>query len=759
MKRKKLLKERIEVSFRGFLWSLLLSCLFSGFWHSLPAQVTIGGLQDPAKGAILDLNSTVRGGLVLSNVEIKDIFTIPAEIPAPSGGWDISAQQAFSGSLVYHTGGNNIPTGVCYWNGERWIAVACTYPAVSPAENDPPLPVSKIAGESASFSVSGSGTGISYCWYKDGSPVAPPATSNTLAFSSLVKSDEGSYYSVVTGACGSVQSGSFGLIVCEPAVVSPAEGSPPSSVRVDENGTETFTVTASGTGITYQWYKDSDSSPLSGKTGNTLVLNNLQTTASGTYYCRVSGQCGSVRSADFGLNVCTLPGVSAASSTAVSGMEGGSASLSVSGSGTGISYQWYKNGTLIPDATNSTAVTPTLSFNPLALSDAGTYYCVVSSSCSPGNPATSVNFTLTVTPNVINMPVGTGSLSGQSCFDIGATDYQSGSCGALSSRTSHSTNFASGFSETYTFTATTNTVKNVRFYITEGSDYVLSTSAANPVSGALSNGSSTTFTVTYRNDLNTALKGRDRSNPGVVMLYVVYNNNTEDVSLSLRITIQDCSCCGAYLKINNITEWRTFMCHNLGATESADPFTPSYQINGAYYRWGAKGATAPAPGSANPGDDGSISTWNTTNDDGKCYGDCSDGSNVTFKSTNDPCPGGYRVPSYNEWEGLYNYYTNSGSDNASLVSKSGSWDSSGSGTCVTCFSGKNFGGSLFLPAAGYRRYSNGTLSHRGYGGYYWSTRRGSNASNAYNLNFDSGYTYASYANYRADGFSVRCIAE
>jgi uncharacterized protein (TIGR02145 family) len=66
---------------------------------------------------------------------------------------------------------------------------------------------------------------------------------------------------------------------------------------------------------------------------------------------------------------------------------------------------------------------------------------------------------------------------------------------------------------------------------------------------------------------------------------------------------------------------------------------------------------------------------------------------------------------------------------------------------------------LFLPAAGYRNNSNGTLNNRGYNGNYWSTRRNSNASNAYNLNFNSGNTNANNANNRANGFSVRCIAE
>ncbi|SIR03763.1 hypothetical protein SAMN05880574_1631, partial [Chryseobacterium sp. RU37D] len=42
--------------------------------------------------------------------------------------------------------------------------------------------------------------------------------------------------------------------------------------------------------------------------------------------------------------------------------------------------------------------------------------------------------------------------------------------------------------------------------------------------------------------------------------------------------------CGAYIAPG---QWKDFMCHNLGADVSADPFTPSASIQGAKYQWGA----------------------------------------------------------------------------------------------------------------------------------------------------------------------------
>ncbi|MDR2086251.1 MAG: DUF1566 domain-containing protein [Dysgonamonadaceae bacterium] len=79
-------------------------------------------MAEPAKGALLDLNKTVKGGLALSNVTLEDLYTIPATFsgmtPAPA---DLGAVKSnFRGAIVYHTGGYGIPIGVYVWNGTNW---------------------------------------------------------------------------------------------------------------------------------------------------------------------------------------------------------------------------------------------------------------------------------------------------------------------------------------------------------------------------------------------------------------------------------------------------------------------------------------------------------------------------------------------------------------------------------------------------------------------------------------------------------------
>ena len=72
---------------------------------------------------------------------------------------------------------------------------------------------------------------------------------------------------------------------------------------------------------------------------------------SGTYHCVVTNAAGSVTSNEAVLTVVTQPAVSAhpAVNTVTSG---NNVTLSVTATGGGLSYQWYRNGVAIPGATN-----------------------------------------------------------------------------------------------------------------------------------------------------------------------------------------------------------------------------------------------------------------------------------------------------------------------------------------------------------------------------------------------------------------------
>ena len=195
-------------------------------------------------------------------------------------------------------------------------------------------------------------------------------------------------------------------------------------------------------------------------------------------------------------------------------------------------------------------------------------------------------------------------------------------------------------------------------------------------------------------------------------------------------------------------QWKEFMCHNLGAANTAsDPFSPSWENNGGYWQWGrasmaASGPTGPGAGQAN---EGPVSNWNTALAPNGAWADAS-------KTANDPCPAGFRVPTKAQLDGLLAH---------NIQSITGGWSPSP----TNYGAGRFFGPRLMLPAAGIRihyNYNNNTfggLGNRGNAGYYWSST-GVGTVEAWNLYFTSLGAWTYYVDDdRRNGFTLRCIAE
>ena len=199
--------------------------------------------------------------------------------------------------------------------------------------------------------------------------------------------------------------------------------------------------------------------------------------------------------------------------------------------------------------------------------------------------------------------------------------------------------------------------------------------------------------------------------------------------------------------------WAT---HNLSAHGE---FVDNPQDYGALFQWGrrgdgheqrnsptistqASGANLDANGQAAGTHEGRFitgySNWRSQHDSLWCLADGT-------KTVNDPCPPGWRVPTYTELNAL-----------ASLPTSQRVWTTNWNGTGV---SGREFGeapNTIFLPAAGNRYYSDGSLYLVGADGGYWSSSV--IGAFAWYLYFYSGFVGMNY-DYRADGFSVRCVSE
>jgi len=145
----------------------------------------------------------------------------------------------------------------------------------------------------------------------------------------------------------------------------------PASVTVAPGTSAVYTVTASGPSpLDYQWRKNSVT--LSGATGATLTLSNVQAADAGTYDVEVSNVIGSVFSEAVFLTVHVAPTISEQPEGRTV-VVGGIATLGVVVTGVPTpSYQWRKNGEPIAGATGAEFV-----FGEVSLADAGNYDVVV----------------------------------------------------------------------------------------------------------------------------------------------------------------------------------------------------------------------------------------------------------------------------------------------------------------------------------------------------------------------------------------------
>jgi uncharacterized protein (TIGR02145 family) len=108
--------------------------------------------------------------------------------------------------------------------------------------------------------------------------------------------------------------------------------------------------------------------------------------------------------------------------------------------------------------------------------------------------------------------------------------------------------------------------------------------------------------------------------------------------------------------------------------------------------------------------------------------------------SNNPCPTGFRVPTQPEW--------------SAVATAIGLTTANCGGTDCRVTAASSL---LHLPPAGYRHYSSAALSSQGSGGNYWSS--GPDGTNAFNLYFNSTSVNPADINYRAGGFSVRCVKD
>lgn len=234
-------------------------------------------------------------------------------------------------------------------------------------------------GGTATFTVAATGGTLTYQWQKGTVNIAG-ATSATLTLTSITADSVAYYRCRVTNDCNTVTSDSAPLTINTTAITNQPDAF--AGCTQGTGGTATFTITASGETLSYQWRKGttnlSDGGRISGATSRILTISGLVAAdAANNYNCVVATPCTSVTSSNAALTLSSTPPVITTHPVSQTECSSSFVVFSVAASGSNLTYQWKKDGVNISGATSSSFFISSLQAN----AHQGAYHCVVSNGC------------------------------------------------------------------------------------------------------------------------------------------------------------------------------------------------------------------------------------------------------------------------------------------------------------------------------------------------------------------------------------------
>jgi hypothetical protein len=372
---------------------------------------------------------------------------------------------------------------------------------IAPSITAQPASQTVIAGQTATFSMTASGTAtLSYQWKKNGTAISG-ATSSSYTTPATQSSDSGSSFTVsITNNLGNVTSNAATLTVNVPTAITSQPAN--QSVTVGQIATFTVVATSSGT-LSYQWKKNG--TVISGATVPSYTTPATITGDSGsTFTVTATSSVSSVTSNAATLTVTAAPVAASittqpASQTVTAGQ---TATFSVTATGTAtLTYQWAKNGTPISGATAASYTTPATV--PGDTSSSFTVTVTNSISSVTSNAAT---LTVNVPPSITTQPLSQTVTAGQTAtftvtaIGTGTLSYQwkkngTSISGATAASYTTPATVAGDNGATFTVTVTGN-AGNVTSSAAILTVNVSPSITSQPVSTSVTAGQTATFSVT-----------------------------------------------------------------------------------------------------------------------------------------------------------------------------------------------------------------------------------------------------------------------
>jgi len=220
-----------------------------------------------------------------------------------------------------------------------------------------------------------------YNWYRSGTLLPTKSESITV-------SEPGMYYVELDyGDCSGSANTLSNTIEISTGTSAGLAINGPSSIAICPGESQVLEASISGMGLKYTWYKDGV--VVNGPTvdASTFNVNSSITGFEGSYEVEISGTgvC-TERSAPVTISRTGSFDITLNNNENIVLLPSQTKNLSVSTSATSASYQWYRNGAAIPDATS----------NSLVISEVGEYYVAVTENGGPCTPEPIASATTTV---------------------------------------------------------------------------------------------------------------------------------------------------------------------------------------------------------------------------------------------------------------------------------------------------------------------------------------------------------------------------
>ncbi len=246
------------------------------------------------------------------------------------------------------------------------------------------------------------GGGRRFQWFKDGSAIAG-ATDSNYVINNAQASSAGNYWCVVSGTCAPAATST----TCAVSVaIRPRITAQPRPVDVCPGTNNTVSVAAVGNNLAYQWYKDGVL--INGATSSSIAFNNYDYSMNGQYYCVVRSDIPNPNNCAITVQSTTIrvsgfrPPVVATQPKGAEVCEGASTTLVATFNGTGLNYQWFKDGAAIAGQ-NANAIV----ISGAKTTDAGRYVVVATGTCNFSTASDTVSIAVIARPGITKNPQST----------------------------------------------------------------------------------------------------------------------------------------------------------------------------------------------------------------------------------------------------------------------------------------------------------------------------------------------------------------